>query len=140
MAITWGTVLGRSSEPGSTSSYVSPLTQIATKHPDVIYFGGNNSTGGDLIRQQIQQGTSCLCLPMFSLLTSGIPGSVPSESVEYIVNSCVLIAGLVTKVSFECCSFLTIRLTRKMTKNSVKANPAKAPSRLPPASQQAPNA
>src|SRR6266487_870565 len=135
-----GTVLGRSSEPGSTSSYVSPLTQIATKHPDVIYFGGNNSTGGDLIRQQIQQvpvsflqeqGTSCLCLPMFSLLTSGIPGSVPSESVVYIVDFCVVIAGSVTKGSFECCSFLTIRLTRKMTKNSVKANPAKAPSRLP---------
>ncbi len=50
-----GTVLGRSSEPGSTTSYVSLLTQIATKHPDVIYFGGLNSTGGDLIRQQMLQ-------------------------------------------------------------------------------------
>lgn len=50
-----GTLLGRSSEPGSTTSYVSLLTQIATKHPDVIYFGGLNSTGGDLIRQQMLQ-------------------------------------------------------------------------------------
>jgi branched-chain amino acid transport system substrate-binding protein len=50
-----GTVLGRSSEPSTTTSYVSVLTQIAPKHPDVIYFGGNNSTGGDLIRQQMQQ-------------------------------------------------------------------------------------
>ena len=43
-----GTLLGRSSEPGTTTSYVSLLTQIATKSPDVIYFGGLNSTGGDL--------------------------------------------------------------------------------------------
>jgi branched-chain amino acid transport system substrate-binding protein len=50
-----GTVLGRSSEPGSTTSYVSLLTQIAPKHPDVIYFGGLNSTGGDLIRKQMLQ-------------------------------------------------------------------------------------
>src|SRR5438105_14662792 len=34
-----GTVLGRSSEPGTTTSYVSLLTQIAAKHPDAIYFG-----------------------------------------------------------------------------------------------------
>ena len=50
-----GNVLGHSSEPGSTTSYVSLLTQIATKSPDVIYFGGLNSTGGDLIRQQMLQ-------------------------------------------------------------------------------------
>ncbi len=50
-----GTVLGRSSEPSSTTSYVSLLTQIASKHPDVIYFGGLNSTGGNLIRQQMLQ-------------------------------------------------------------------------------------
>src|SRR6266705_2158517 len=41
-----GTVLGRSSEPSSTTSYVSLLTQIATTHPDVIYFVGLDSTGG----------------------------------------------------------------------------------------------
>ena len=50
-----GTVLGRSSEPGTTTSYVSILTQIASKHPDVIYFGGLDSTGGILIRQQMLQ-------------------------------------------------------------------------------------
>jgi len=50
-----GTVLGRSSEPGATTSYVSLLTQIASKHPDVIYFGGLDSTGGILIRQQMGQ-------------------------------------------------------------------------------------
>ncbi len=50
-----GTVLGRSSEPATTTSYVSLLTQIATTHPDVIYFGGLDSTGGILIRQQMLQ-------------------------------------------------------------------------------------
>ncbi len=50
-----GTVLGRSSEPGTTTSFVSLLTQIASKKPDVIYFGGTNSTGGTLIRQQMAQ-------------------------------------------------------------------------------------
>jgi len=50
-----GTILGRSSEPGTTTSYVSLLTQIATTHPDVIYFGGVDSTGGTLVRQQMLQ-------------------------------------------------------------------------------------
>jgi branched-chain amino acid transport system substrate-binding protein len=50
-----GTLLGRSSEPSSTTSYVSLLTQIAAKAPDVIYFGGLDSTGGILIRQQMLQ-------------------------------------------------------------------------------------
>jgi branched-chain amino acid transport system substrate-binding protein len=50
-----GTFLGRSSEPSSTTSYVSLLTQIAPKTPDVIYFGGLDSTGGILIRQQMLQ-------------------------------------------------------------------------------------
>lgn len=50
-----GKVLGRSSEPSSTTSYVSLLTQIAAQHPDVIYYGGTESTGGTLIRQQMQQ-------------------------------------------------------------------------------------
>ena len=47
-----GTILGHASEPATTTSYVSLLTAIATKHPDMIYFGGNDSTGGILIRQQ----------------------------------------------------------------------------------------
>lgn len=50
-----GTDLGHSSEPGTTTSYVSLLTQIASKKPDVIYFGGLDSTGGILIRQQMEQ-------------------------------------------------------------------------------------
>jgi branched-chain amino acid transport system substrate-binding protein len=50
-----GTVLGRASEPGTTTSFVSLLTQIASKQPDVIYFGGTEATGGALIRQQMQQ-------------------------------------------------------------------------------------
>lgn len=50
-----GVDLGHSSEPGTTTSYVSLLTQIAAKHPDVIYFGGVDSTGGTLIRKQMLQ-------------------------------------------------------------------------------------
>ncbi len=58
-----GTVLGRSSEPATTTSYVSLLTQVATKNPDVIYFGGLDSTGGILIRQQMQQVPALKNLP-----------------------------------------------------------------------------
>ena len=50
-----GKVLGRSSEQSSTTSYVSLLTQIASQKPDVIYFGGLDSTGGILVRQQMGQ-------------------------------------------------------------------------------------
>jgi branched-chain amino acid transport system substrate-binding protein len=50
-----GTVLGRASEPGTTTSFVSLLTQIASKQPDVIYFGGTDATGGILMRQQMLQ-------------------------------------------------------------------------------------
>ncbi len=50
-----GTVLGRSSEQSTTTSYVSLLTQIASQKPDVIYFGGLDSTGGILVRQQMGQ-------------------------------------------------------------------------------------
>jgi branched-chain amino acid transport system substrate-binding protein len=59
-----GTVLGHSSEPGTTTSYVSLLTQIASQHPDAIYFGGVDSTGGTLIRQQMQQVPGLKNLPM----------------------------------------------------------------------------
>lgn len=50
-----GTVLGHKSEPTTTTSYVSLLTRVAALHPDVIYFGGQTSTGGALIRQQMEQ-------------------------------------------------------------------------------------
>jgi branched-chain amino acid transport system substrate-binding protein len=58
-----GTVLGRSSEPPTTTSYVSLLTQIASKKPAVIYFGGLDSTGGILIRQQMEQVPGLQNLP-----------------------------------------------------------------------------
>ncbi len=58
-----GTVLGRSSEPSTTTSYLSLLTQIASKNPDVIYFGGLDSTGGILIRQQMEQVPALKNLP-----------------------------------------------------------------------------
>lgn len=60
-----GTILGRSSEPGTTTSYVSLLNQIASKSPDLIYFGGVDSTGGTLIRQQMEQ------VPALKSLTFG---------------------------------------------------------------------
>lgn len=50
-----GKVLGHSSEPGTTTSYLSLLTQVAAQKPDVIYFAGLDSTGGILVRQQMQQ-------------------------------------------------------------------------------------
>ncbi len=50
-----GTVLGHSSEPGTTTSYLNLLTQIATMHPSVIYFAGLDSTGGILVRQQMEK-------------------------------------------------------------------------------------
>ncbi|HLZ57958.1 MAG TPA: branched-chain amino acid ABC transporter substrate-binding protein [Ktedonosporobacter sp.] len=50
-----GTLINRSSVPGTTTSYVGLLTQIASTNPDVIFFGGNDSTGGILIRQQMAQ-------------------------------------------------------------------------------------
>jgi branched-chain amino acid transport system substrate-binding protein len=75
-----GTVLGRSSEPGSTTSYVSVLTQIATKSPEVIYFGGLNSTGGNLIRQQMLQVPGLQTTPLAGgdgVVTSDFASSVP---------------------------------------------------------------
>jgi branched-chain amino acid transport system substrate-binding protein len=56
-------VLGHASEPGTTTSYVSLLTQIASTHPDFIYFGGVDSTGGTLVRQQMQQVPGLQNLP-----------------------------------------------------------------------------
>ncbi len=47
-----GTVLGRKSI-ASTNSYENVLTQIASQKPQVIFFGGNDSTGGITIRQQM---------------------------------------------------------------------------------------
>jgi branched-chain amino acid transport system substrate-binding protein len=50
-----GTILGRKSQPSTTTSFVGALTQIAATKPDVIFFGGDDSTGGILLRQQMLQ-------------------------------------------------------------------------------------
>jgi branched-chain amino acid transport system substrate-binding protein len=76
-----GTLLGHSSEPGTTTSYVGLLTQISSKSPDVIYFGGLNSTGGDLIRQQMQQVPGLQNTPLGGgdgIVTSDVASAVPT--------------------------------------------------------------
>ena len=50
-----GTILGRDSQPGTTTSFVSLLTKIAATQPEVIYFGGTDATGATLMRQQMKQ-------------------------------------------------------------------------------------
>lgn len=50
-----GTVIARKSEPPTTTSFVNLLTEVASTNPDVIFFGGNDSTGGTPIRQQMMQ-------------------------------------------------------------------------------------
>jgi len=76
-----GSVLGRSSEPSTTTSYVSLLTSVATKHPDAIYFGGLNSTGGNLIRQQMLQVSGLTTTPLAGgdgVVTSDFASAVPA--------------------------------------------------------------
>ena len=76
-----GTILGRSSEPSTTTSYVSLLTTIATHHPQAIYFGGLNSTGGDLIRQQMLQVPGLQTTPLAGgdgIVTSDFASAVPN--------------------------------------------------------------
>ncbi|HZO74454.1 MAG TPA: branched-chain amino acid ABC transporter substrate-binding protein [Ktedonobacteraceae bacterium] len=50
-----GTVIDHKSVPPTTTSFVNLLTAAATANPDVIFFGGNDSTGGTLIREQMMQ-------------------------------------------------------------------------------------
>ncbi|QBD78083.1 branched-chain amino acid ABC transporter substrate-binding protein [Ktedonosporobacter rubrisoli] len=50
-----GTVLDRKSVANTTTSFVNLLTQAAAGKPDVIFFGGNDSTGGTPLRQQMMQ-------------------------------------------------------------------------------------
>jgi branched-chain amino acid transport system substrate-binding protein len=74
-----GKLLGRSSEAPTTTSYVNLLTQIATKNPDVIFFGGNDSTGGTLIRQQMLQVPALKTKPLIAgdgTQTSAFAGTV----------------------------------------------------------------
>lgn len=56
-----GTVIdGKSHSVKSTTDYTNLLTAAAAKKPDVLYFGGNYSTGGQVIQKQMQQ------IPAFS--------------------------------------------------------------------------
>ncbi len=59
-----GMLLGHDSEPPTTTSYVNLLTKIAAAKPDVLFFGGNDSTGGIAIRQQMEQVPALKNLPM----------------------------------------------------------------------------
>lgn len=77
-----GSLLGRSSEPSTTTSYVSLLTQVAAKHPAAIYFGGLNSTGGDLIRQQMLQVAGLQSTPL-----AGGDGVVTTDFASAIPNT-----------------------------------------------------
>lgn len=51
-----GTVVGggQSHSVKSTTDYTSLLTAAAAQHPDVLYFGGNYSTGGQVIQKQMR--------------------------------------------------------------------------------------
>ncbi|HZR41652.1 MAG TPA: branched-chain amino acid ABC transporter substrate-binding protein [Ktedonobacteraceae bacterium] len=49
-----GTVIdGQSHSVKSTTDYTNLLTSAASKHPEAIYFGGNYSTGGQVIQKQM---------------------------------------------------------------------------------------
>ncbi len=51
-----GTVIdGQSHSVKSTTDYTNLLTAAAAKHPDALYFGGNYSTGGQVIQKQMMQ-------------------------------------------------------------------------------------
>lgn len=51
-----GTVIdGQSHSVSSTTDYSNLLTAAAAQHPDVLYFGGNYSTGGQVIQKQMMQ-------------------------------------------------------------------------------------
>jgi branched-chain amino acid transport system substrate-binding protein len=96
-----GTVLGQSSIK-TTGSYQNILTEIAGMHPDVIFFGGNDSTGGITIRQQMKSvaglqntpflvgdgaKTSALAKAIKPLgggpVFGSIPGANPEQSSKY---------------------------------------------------------
>ena len=96
-----GTVLGQSSIK-TTGSYENILTEIAGKHPDAIFFGGNDSTGGITIRQQMKSvaglqntpflvgdgaKTSALAKAIKPLggaaVYGSIPGADPEQSSQY---------------------------------------------------------
>jgi branched-chain amino acid transport system substrate-binding protein len=51
-----GTVIdGKSHSVQNTTDYTNLLTAAAAKKPDVVYFGGNYSTGGQVVQKQMAQ-------------------------------------------------------------------------------------
>jgi branched-chain amino acid transport system substrate-binding protein len=48
-----GTVLGHDHITKGQQDFHALLTRIAGTHPDIVFFGGNSSTGGGLIRKQM---------------------------------------------------------------------------------------
>jgi branched-chain amino acid transport system substrate-binding protein len=74
-----GTVLGYSRQPGPITSYLELLTQIATLHPDAIYFGGIDATGGTVMRQQMQHVAGLEQLPFIGadgMMTPGFASTI----------------------------------------------------------------
>ncbi|HTK11047.1 MAG TPA: branched-chain amino acid ABC transporter substrate-binding protein [Ktedonobacteraceae bacterium] len=61
-----GVELGHDSLAPTTTSYINLLTKIASTKPDVIFFGGNDSTGGIAIRQQMEQIPALKNTPMLA--------------------------------------------------------------------------
>jgi branched-chain amino acid transport system substrate-binding protein len=59
-----GTILQRQSAQGTTVSYIPLLTRVAALHPDFIFFGGVDTTGGILIRQQMFQVAGLKNMPL----------------------------------------------------------------------------
>ncbi|MBE3560054.1 MAG: branched-chain amino acid ABC transporter substrate-binding protein [Ktedonobacteraceae bacterium] len=59
-----GTVLGHKSQPSTTTSYVGLLTEIGASKPDVIFFGGTDSSGGTPFRQQAGQVPALKGIPL----------------------------------------------------------------------------
>lgn len=50
-----GTVADRVGAPKSTTDYTAILTAAKAKNPDVVYFGGVTTTGGGVLRKQMEQ-------------------------------------------------------------------------------------
>ena len=74
-----GTVLGHQSIK-TTGSYENILTEIAGKHPDAIFFGGNDSTGGITIRQQMKSIAGLQNVPF--LVGDGAKTSALAKDIE----------------------------------------------------------
>ncbi len=48
-----GTILGHDHITKGQQDFHALLTRVASTHPDIVFFGGNTSTGGGLIRKQM---------------------------------------------------------------------------------------